>query len=96
MSKFLITYDLNKPGQNYAAVEKTLLAICTAVYRPQKSVWFVSAPLRAESIVDITRKHALDANDTLIVIEIPDNADWATYGIDSASNGWLKLPAKAA
>jgi hypothetical protein len=72
---YLITYDLNKPGQNYnelyAAIEK--YPNC----HPLKSVWFVKSNANATTIYDDLKQH-IDKNDTLFVCEITTNR-----------NGWL-------
>ena len=50
MSDFVITYDLNNPGQNYAAVEKAIKA-CGEAGRVLETVWYLSSAMTGDQVL---------------------------------------------
>ncbi|OYW51155.1 MAG: hypothetical protein B7Y36_18940 [Novosphingobium sp. 28-62-57] len=87
MSIWTVSYDLRSPGRNYEALYKALRSVPFA--HILESVWLIEAVGPASRIRDELSK-TLDANDGLIVVEIPPNADWAVRSINAASAEWLK------
>ena len=73
MTIYLVSYDLNKPGQDYPNVVK---AIKTYEYHCQilKSQWLVCSPKMAVDIYNHLRKH-IDDTDRLLVCEFTMNAE---------------------
>jgi len=68
--KYLITYDLNRPGQDY---EDLINAI--KVYENihvMQSVWFISTDEKAEEIYQYFKNY-LDKNDNIFICEINSN-----------------------
>ena len=67
---YLVTYDLNKSGQNYdgliSAIKK--YPYCKALY----SAWFIKSSSSADSISADLSKH-IDSNDNLLVLEVTSN-----------------------
>lgn len=77
----LISYDLNKPGQNYDDVYEAIKELGSSWWHYLDSTWLVDTNLTADQISDRIKKH-IDKNDYLLVI-----------GVTSDYAGWL--PEKA-
>ena len=71
MSAYLITYDLNKVGQNYEKVYEEIKKLGSWAHWLD-STWFVKSSLTADEIVGKLKKH-FDSNDTLFVVEMTSN-----------------------
>ena len=85
MAIYLVSYDLNQPGQDYPNVIK---AIKTYEHHCQilKSQWLVCSHKMAEDIYNHLRKH-IDDTDRLLVCEFTMNAEgW----LSSRATDWLK------
>lgn len=70
---YMITYDLNKQGQEYEEVISAIKACsngCWCTY--WKSSFLIKSSLSANQICERIQPH-LDSNDTLIVIEVKNN-----------------------
>lgn len=68
--KFIVTYDLNKVGQDY---DKLITAIKKLPnYRFLKSAWFIKSTSSAEEISTYLRQY-IDDNDRLLVAELNQN-----------------------
>ena len=76
MAVFFIAYDLDKPGQNYAAVHKLLKK--WGAKRVLESTWVVRMDSSASKILESMNgeKDAFDSNDRIVVIE---EADWTSH-----------------
>jgi hypothetical protein len=73
MPLFTISYDLNKPGQNYQPLYDELARI--GAKRVLLSDWIV----RTESTVITLRDHFrqfIDSNDRLLVVQVETWASW--------------------
>lgn len=83
MAIFIVTYDLNQPGQAHDRLAEQLakFAHCHA----QRSVWFVEATGPATALRDALRQF-IDANDTLFVDEI--SGAWAGFNMTTCGK-WL-------
>lgn len=95
MATFLINYDLHHV-RNYAPLYR-LLAQWRAV-RLTESSWIAQLNGPASIIRDIVRDR-MDNDDSVAVLEIPSQADWATFNIKTAANARLAtyvLPAQIA
>jgi hypothetical protein len=79
VNNLFISYDLKTPGQNYDRVIETIKKLGSWA-KVQLSLWYVSSNYSAEEALNIV-KQALDANDSLIVID-PTNNTAAWYGVD--------------
>ena len=86
MAAYIVTYDLNKPGQNYKCVAEKLEAY-PAHWKVQQSVWLLRTNQSAKQVRDIVGE-CLDPNDKLIVAKLSGEAAWKGYG-DKISE-WLK------
>ena len=64
----LVTYDLDKPGQDYNAVHAKIKSLGTW-YHPQLSVFYLHTALSPKQAHDAIGS-VMDANDKLIVADI--------------------------
>jgi hypothetical protein len=81
--KYIITYDLNKPGQDY---ETLIDAIKTYDYiNAMKSTWFIRTSLSASDIRDHLNP-LIDSSDSIFISEITQN--WACW-LKKAVIDWL-------
>ena len=70
---YMITYDLNSPGQNYEDVIKAIKDSSTGVWCTfWKSSYLIKSYKSADEISNKITPH-LDKNDRLIVIEVKPN-----------------------
>ena len=78
MSAVLITYDLNKPGQNYDALYDKIKTFGTW-WHYLDSTWIVDTNLTAAEVSD-QLKSVMDDSDTLLVLNITGDAyaGWLT------------------
>lgn len=83
---YLISYDLNKPGQSYANLYQSIKNLGSWCH-PLDSTWFVVSELSATAIRDQLRL-VIDQSDSLIVNEVGDQAAW--YGLSQEVSDWLK------
>ena len=89
MSVYIVTYDLNAPGKDYAPLLAAIRRYthCYAL----KSAFFVDTTESASDIRDKLKK-LIDANDTLYVMELKKH--WACNRTASCT-AWLKEPARS-
>lgn len=66
---YLITYDLNRPGKNYASLYSALERLEYIKDTNLDSVWFISSTSSAAAIYEYLRVH-LDKNDRLFVTKL--------------------------
>lgn len=77
---YLITYDLNRPGQNYESLYKAIKSYGSWA-KPLESTWLIDTREKANQISDRLRPH-IDKNDSLLVTEIGnDRAGWLSKEI---------------
>jgi CRISPR/Cas system-associated endoribonuclease Cas2 len=81
--KYLITYDLNSPGQNYNALYEAIKKLGDWQH-PLQNTWFVDSSYSASQIRDHL-KEVVDRNDKIFVCEI---GTWASWDMSDASD-WL-------
>lgn len=71
---YLITYDLNKTGQDYENVIAAIKSASTGVWCSYwKSSWLIQSNLSTASEVFTRIEPYVDSNDRIIVIEVRDN-----------------------
>jgi len=72
---YIITYDLNKPGQNYNELYEAIKKIGDWIH-PLDSNWLVETDITARQISN-RLKEKIDKNDSLLVIKVTkDHAGW--------------------
>jgi CRISPR-associated endonuclease Cas2 len=72
--KFLIAYDLDKPGQDYSRLIDALERL--GAQRAQFSLWVLRRDYTAVQIRDYLRQF-IDANDRLLVVALTGEAAWS-------------------
>ncbi|WP_057876424.1 hypothetical protein [Liquorilactobacillus aquaticus] len=73
MSKpYIISYDLNDPGQRYNDVKETIEDFSIASRELQRSVWLIRSESSPDDITDALHK-VMDENDSLFVCELKNN-----------------------
>lgn len=82
MANYIVTYDLNKRGQNYECITGKLAKMNS--FHAQGSVWFVKSDQTASELVDAL-KPCLDNNDSLFVSPV---SKWCCTGMKKAAD-WL-------
>ncbi len=85
MAQFLITYDLHN-RRNYLRLYQ-LMASWKAV-RLTESIWLANLNGDAGIVRNIVAS-TVDHDDTVAVIEIKQDADWATLRVKPAASAWL-------
>jgi hypothetical protein len=85
MAIYLISYDLNKPGQDYADLIAAIKRLGTW-WHYLDSTWVVEHDGPAMTIRDALFPN-LDRNDELLVVRL--GKDWAWYGRTDAGQ-WLQ------
>ncbi|WP_437804547.1 SinR family protein [Sorangium sp. So ce693] len=86
MAIYLISYDLNTPGQDYKHLHAAIREL-GAWTHPLDSVWIVDCDHTAAEIRD-TLKYHIDSNDTLIVVRL--QGAWASWNMSTNTVTWLK------
>ena len=87
MSTYLITYDLNSPGQGYGDLFHAIKSLANGWWHHLDSTWLINSNSSAADIRDRLLPF-LDNNDELLVIAV--GRDWATYGLPQGANQWLQ------
>ncbi len=89
MKKFLIAYDLKKPGQNYAELYETIKGFKNWQH-PLESVWVVKVgDLTTAKVIYETLRPKMDASDFLFIVDITgkDHYGW----LSKSFWDWFKL-----
>ena len=76
MSKYLVSYDLLKAGQDYARLYSAIRAVDSKADRILESLWVVETTMSCGDVRDYL-KGFVDANDRLLVFASENN--WATW-----------------
>lgn len=82
---YIITYDLNKVGQNYKNLEDAIKSYGTWA-KITTTTYIISTSDTSAEIRNKLQKH-IDANDELFVGKLTGEAAW--FGLNKHSN-WLK------
>jgi hypothetical protein len=77
MPVYVVSYDLNRPGQNYPELWAALREL--QAQRILQSQWAVRARGDAAALRDWLWRH-MDGTDRLLVMD-RDSADWAAYNL---------------
>ena len=86
MKAYLVTYDLNRPGQNYDDLFEAIKAIGTW-WHCLDSTWIVKSNLSAVQVRD-SLSPQIDRNDSLLVVALSGEGAWMGFSEDCSS--WLK------
>lgn len=69
MSCLLITYDLNKPGQNYSGLYDEIKSLGTTWWHYLDSTWLVRTSLTVNQASDRVKKR-IDDSDSLLILNV--------------------------
>lgn len=86
MASYVITYDLNKAGQNYEALEKAIKS-----YNAWAKIATTTFVIRSDNSSNGIRDHLkaqMDANDELFVGKLSGEGAWS--GLGEKVSQWLK------
>lgn len=76
---YLITYDLNEPGQNYDKIIQAIKDVSVCSYSYWKSSYLIKSHLKTANEVFSKIKPYLDVNDRAFVAEVNNNKQgWLT------------------
>ena len=79
MKKYIITYDLNKPGQDYESLINEIKRYNWI--KVMKSTWFVKSSKSAQEIYTHLRRY-IDDSDRIFISEITRNhAGWLNNAV---------------
>lgn len=88
MTAILITYDLNKPGQNYDALYEEIKNLGATWWHYLDSTWIVAgASLTAENVSQKLSKHC-DKGDRLLCLNITGDSSQGLLTQDAWD--WIK------
>jgi hypothetical protein len=87
MATYLISYDLNRPGQDYADLLEAIKGLGGAWWHYLDSTWIVKHDGPAKVIRNALRPH-IDSNDELLVVKLSGEGAWA--GFSEKASEWLK------
>jgi len=77
VANYLVVYDLNAPGKDYARLIKHLTAYPTR-WHFQKSAWIVGPADSAMAVAEAAWTH-MDQNDKLFVQAVTEDCAWGGY-----------------
>lgn len=86
MTNYVVTYDLNTPGQDYASLIEHLKKYPTH-WRFQKSAWIVGPADSAYAVADGARRF-MDTNDRLFVQALSQDSAW--WGYPEGGSKWIQ------
>lgn len=93
MPIYLITYDLNSPGQNYTDLLEFIRSYGTAHHSLMRSSWLIYDPTRNANELFNLLCRFIDQNDRLFVSEVTENFQgWLNSDVNEWLNTTLKLP----
>lgn len=81
MATYLMTYDLDKPGQNYTGLIAALTS--AGAVRILLSTWVIQTTESHAQVRDRYRRY-IDANDRLFVTDVHLWAGWNLMNVDAA------------
>ena len=88
MKTYLITYDLNKPGQDYNKLYEAIkISSDFSAWHCLDSNWIIKTDQTASEIRDYL-KSFIDSSDNLLVVKLSGEGAWT--GFDNNCSKWLK------
>lgn len=85
MSVYLVTYQLNTPGQDYDSLYDALDAYDHI--NPINTIYFIATDQGAVDVKDELKTY-IGSNDALIVIDIREH--WGMTGVGTGVGDWIK------
>jgi hypothetical protein len=87
MTVFIVSYDLNIPGQDYPPLIAELRRVGGA--KLLKSAWIINVNQTASEVLSAVKTY-VDSNDSVIVFEITYEADWAVRNVSVGAFSFLR------
>jgi hypothetical protein len=87
MKSYLVSYDLNRPGQDYANLFDAIKSVCSLWWHHLDSTWVIKSDKSASEIRDALTPH-IDKNDELLVVTLAGIGAWK--GFTPQGSEWLK------
>lgn len=84
----LVTYDLKKPGRDYADLYEVLKS-ASSWAKPAESVWLLKTNISCSDWIEKIKK-VVDSNDVVFVIKVTQT--WASYNVSKKVVEWIKNP----
>lgn len=84
---YLISYDLNKSGQNYSLLIEKIKEIANGYWHHLDSTWIIKHSGSATDIRDALAPF-IDSNDELLVVKLTREAAWK--GFNTRGSEWIK------
>jgi len=84
MTRYLITYDLNQPDQEYEDLYDAIKSYSSYIHA-MDSVWFIDTSDSASDVRDDLKRYT-SSNDELFISKI---TAWASNNVDSDATDWL-------
>ncbi|MEK7087375.1 MAG: hypothetical protein AAB958_01595, partial [Patescibacteria group bacterium] len=82
---YAITYDLNKPGQNYPSLYSTIKRLGHWIW-PLQNLWFIDSENGAQEIANEIHT-VIDQNDSVFVVRVY-RGQWGSW-MSSETNQWI-------
>lgn len=91
MNVYLITYDLNTPGQKYNCLYKAIEKSFPHRWNEMNNIFIVQSNNSAEQIRNYLSS-CIDSNDKLLVVKLATgiSSEAAWQGINKNGSDWLK------
>jgi hypothetical protein len=89
VNTYLITYDLNRPGQNYNELYDAIkkVAVGSSWWHCLDSNWIINSNADSVTVRNSLTPH-IDANDSLLVARLSGGAAWT--GFNTECSDWLR------
>jgi hypothetical protein len=87
MATLMIGYDLNRPGQDYAALIERIKSH-GRWWHHLDSTWFVVTSLTPNEMCEELRRY-IDSSDELLVLDVTRDSWWGV-GFEQRAYDWLK------
>ena len=84
---FHISYDLNKPGQNYPELYDKIKKLASEWCHPVDSTWFIETTYSATEVRDAIVA-VIDSSDSIIVTKASAPGAWK--GLGKEASQWLQ------
>ena len=90
MNVYLITYDLNSPGQKYNCIKEKIENNFNW-WKCLNNIFIIESSNSTAEIRDYLSS-CIDSNDKLLVIKLAQGSSrsWATFGLSTECTDWLK------
>lgn len=85
MATYIISYDLNRPGQDYASLHKAIKEL-GAWWHHLDSTWLVVTSKTAKQVRDALVRE-IDSNDQILVVRPSGEGAW--QGFNDKGSQWL-------